>query len=63
MSATKAELRREIAELRRVGEQLANVAYNYGRSPLELDEHGRARLRQLQEQWDGIKPAEPRGGR
>lgn len=63
--ATKAELRQEIAELRRVGAQMANVCFNLGQ------EHGAIRklspecdqaadcMWDLRRQWDAIKRREP----
>lgn len=59
--ASKQALRDEINRLRFVGNQLSNMAYNYGRSDKALDDHGRKALRELQVEWDRIERVEPRG--
>lgn len=58
MKASKKELRREIAELRSVGHQLSNMAFNLSQESVPLDERGRRGFKELYKQWDGIKRAE-----
>lgn len=61
--ATKAELRREIADLRMVGCQMSNVCFNLGQhaqmggSGRRVSCHYLASMKDLQQQWDAIRRA------
>lgn len=55
--ATKAELRQEIAELRHVGAQMANLCFNIGQL-CEVKETHLDAMRELFVQWDAIKRRE-----
>lgn len=63
-AATKADLRREIQELREIGGQMSNICFNLGQNAVYEDlgkmVTGRdlVSLRELQQQWDAIKRAE-----
>lgn len=58
--ATVSELRAEVRELRRIGAQLANIAYNMGQetTQYELTPETRKIMRQLQKAWDLIPRSE-----
>jgi len=61
MKATKAELRREIQQLRHVGQQLSNVAFNLSQTPdqpRELTVENKKMLKELYKEYDAIKRAE-----
>jgi hypothetical protein len=59
MTATKAQLREEIRQLRSVGIQMANVCYNWGqRSFVEIRDSDCKMLKDLQCQWDAIERSE-----
>jgi hypothetical protein len=58
-SATKAQLREEIRQLRVVGAQMANLCYNWGqRSFVEIRESDCKMLKELQTEWDAIERSE-----
>lgn len=57
MKATKSELRREIAELRRAGFFLANAAFNLAQNEA-LEVHQRTSLHEAYRAWDAVKRAE-----
>lgn len=59
MKATKTELRQEIAELRNVGQQLANIALSWSKGKQVLDPDDRELLSVLRRDWDAIKRREP----
>jgi hypothetical protein len=64
--ATKAQLREEIAELRHVGAQMANVCFNLGQANATIRKLGPECQRaadamwELRREWDAIKRREPR---
>lgn len=50
-------LEHEVYELRQVGQQLANIAYNWGQEHSSVETikpYDKAILRELREQWDRI---------
>ena len=58
---TITDLRQEIAELRHVGGQMANVCFNWSQSKDSISLHDREMLDQLRRQWDAIKRRVPKG--
>ncbi len=58
--ATKAQLRKEIAALRHVGQKLSNLAFNMGQEAgyKEVPGPEKAMMRKLQKEWDSIPRSE-----
>ena len=58
MKATKAELRREIAELRSVGARMANMCFNWAQHEGYRMTVDCQLMDQMRREWDAIKRAE-----
>jgi hypothetical protein len=58
-TATKDELRREIATLRRIGGQMCNVCWNFGHNSIEIRTRDRETMKELADEWDAVDRAEP----
>ena len=57
MTATKADLRREIKELRNVGQQMSNICFNLAQNK-EQPIRYRDSMDSVRKEWDAIKRAE-----
>jgi hypothetical protein len=55
--ALKSELRREINNLRRIGEQMSNVCFNLAQDR-NIEARHRVTMDELRRKWDDIKRAE-----
>lgn len=59
MSATKQELRREIADLRSVGAMMSNICFNLSQSETRVpNKNDRDCMDDLRVKWDAIARAE-----
>lgn len=56
--AKKKELRRELDEMRKIGNQFANLAYAFAANKDNLTSHNLNSLHELQMKWDTIKKSE-----
>ncbi len=62
MAVKISELKREIGQLRSIGAQLANMAYNWGQESageVVLGKDDKKTLRELQKKWDAIERSCP----
>lgn len=60
--ADKARLRQEIAELRHVGAQMANVFFNWSQNRQVIDPGDREMMNRVRRNWDAIQRAEKAEG-